>query len=266
MSKTKPNEAVLEAYEAGQRHFGENYVRRRARIPHGPLADAAGGQVQEMVDKARSLPDDIQWHYIGHLQTNKAKMVAQSACARQPRLRCAQPCAAPRWRQSPTSSSSRPWTAPSWRASSTGPANPSVRGASGGRGSGAVTRRAVPAGRERLGVFVQVNVSGEASKSGVEPDECESLVRHVLSECPKLRLHGLMTIGKTGDTTAKYFAVLAGLRDQLHAAGIPGLPTPLELSMGMSADFESAIEAGSTSVRLGSTIFGARDYSNRARG
>lgn len=56
-------------------------------------------------------------------------------------------------------------------------------------------------------MFVQVNVSGEASKSGVEPDACEGLVRHVLDECPRLRLRGLMTIGKTGDTTTRYFKV-----------------------------------------------------------
>lgn len=136
-------------------------------------------------------------------------------------------------------------------------------------------------------MFVQVNVSGEGSKSGVEPVACEGLVRHVLDECPRLRLRGLMTIGKTGDTTTKYFKVsgadaapracwrvrvsrnhphpqiLAAIREDLRAAGITALPDPLELSMGMSADFGSAIEAGSSSVRLGSTIFGARDYSKR---
>lgn len=109
-----------------------------------------------------------------------------------------------------------------------------------------------------LAVYVQVNTSGEAAKGGVESaDEAAALARHIAEDCPRLRLAGLMTIGAVGD--AGCFGALAEAR-AAAAAACAVEPDALELSMGMSGDFEAAIAAGSTSVRVGSTIFGERDY------
>ena len=112
---------------------------------------------------------------------------------------------------------------------------------------------------------MQVNTSGEASKSGVEPAEAVNLCRHIRDKCPRLKLQGLMTIGAiarskatTPETENEDFICLRETRDnvvkQLGLEGEGGL----ELSMGMSEDFEKAIEMGSDQVRVGSTIFGAR--------
>ena len=110
--------------------------------------------------------------------------------------------------------------------------------------------RAAAASGKRLTVFVQVRLGGEATKSGVEPDAASALVASV-RELPALDLRGLMAIPPPGDTR-KHFAALRRLGEAL------GLR---ELSMGMSDDFESAIEEGATLVRVGSAIFGARDIS-----
>ena len=109
-----------------------------------------------------------------------------------------------------------------------------------------------------LNVCLQVNVSGEASKSGVSPAEVARLAQAVQA-LPRLTLRGLMAIPEPTPDTAKLagqFALLAKLRDDLVSEGLP-LDT---LSMGMSADLELAIAAGATHVRIGSAIFGARDY------
>lgn len=106
-----------------------------------------------------------------------------------------------------------------------------------------------------------MNTSGEESKFGVEPDEAVALAEHVHKACPCLRLAGLMTIGQPDySSRPENFACLTQVRETV--AGALGIePSSLELSMGMSADFEQAVEMGSTNVRIGSTIFGARDYS-----
>ena len=113
-----------------------------------------------------------------------------------------------------------------------------------------------------MNVLVQVNTSSEESKDGVEPSKCKDLVRHVVSTCPHLKFCGLMTIGKLGDTSSACFELLAGLKEEILADEelLPLCPPPteFELSMGMSGDFETAIRAGATNVRIGSTIFGAR--------
>ncbi|KAL3702240.1 hypothetical protein R1sor_020262 [Riccia sorocarpa] len=115
-------------------------------------------------------------------------------------------------------------------------------------------------GRSPLKVLVQVNTSGEESKSGVEPSECVELAKHVKLECPNLVFSGLMTIGNPDYTsTPENFKCLSSCRDKVcEELQIP--PEECELSMGMSGDFEMAIEMGSTNVRVGSTIFGAREY------
>jgi len=111
-----------------------------------------------------------------------------------------------------------------------------------------------------LDVMVQVNVSGEATKSGVAPDDAADLVRTVAG-LPRLRLRGYMTIGLNSPDRAAVrsgYARLRTLRDELAGHGVPGAADATELSMGMSGDFADAIAEGATIVRLGSAVFGQR--------
>jgi len=197
VSKTFPEAALREAYAAGARQFGENYV-------------------QELTAKAAALADlpDLVWHFIGPLQSNKTRPVAELAhwVHSVDRLKIAERLAAQR-----------------------------------------------PAHLPALNVCLQVNVSGEASKSGCTPDELPALARAVAA-LPQLALRGLMCIPEpTPDTAslAEQFALLRRLKEQLVAEGLV-LDT---LSMGMSADLETAVAEGATLVRVGTAIFGARDYS-----
>jgi len=207
VSKTKPKEAVLEAYRQGQRHFGENYVKE--------LVEKGGDP-----DVLEQCPD-IRWHMIGPLQSNKVNKVLSV-----PNLHLLE-------------------TLHSAKLAST-------VNASWGRLGGKAGRP------DTLAVYVQVNTSGEAQKSGVPPEDACALARHVREACPYLALRGLMTIGGAG-TGAKDFKTLFECRAAVCAAlGVP--EESLELSMGMSGDFEEAIQAGSGNVRVGSTIFGARAY------
>ena len=111
-----------------------------------------------------------------------------------------------------------------------------------------------------LDVFVQINTSGEESKSGVSVDDSIGLCKHVIENCKRLNLKGVMTIGAPGDVDC--LEGLGKCRD-LVADALSRDPASIELSMGMSGDFETAIAKGSTNVRVGSTIFGQRDYSNK---
>ena len=109
-----------------------------------------------------------------------------------------------------------------------------------------------------------MNTSGEASKHGVEPNAATALARHIVNECaPALAFRGLMTIGMPDYTSRpENFECLRKCREEVCAA--LGLDVnAVELSMGMSGDFEAAVEMGSDSVRVGSSIFGARDYSKK---
>lgn len=195
VSKTFPAIAVREAWEAGQRRFGESYV-------------------QEALDKMDALQDlDIEWHFIGPLQSNKTRPVAERF---------------------------------TW-----------VHGIEREKIAQRLAQQRPP-GLPPLNVCIQVNVSGEASKHGVPPSEALALSRQVAA-LPGLKLRGYMTIPEpsrdTGILQAR-FQVLAGLLQQARAAGLP-LDT---LSMGMSDDLETAIMAGSTLVRVGTAIFGVRQY------
>lgn len=195
VSKTFPAAAVREVYAAGQRAFGENYV-------------------QELQAKAAELADlAITWHFIGPLQSNKTRIVAETAhwVHSIERLKIAERLSAQR-----------------------------------------------PAHLPPLNVCVQVNVSGEDSKSGCAPADAPALLRAVAA-LPQLRLRGLMCIPEpTPDsaTLAARFAVLRQLQAHMAAEGL-ALDT---LSMGMSSDMAAAIAAGSTMVRVGTAIFGARQY------
>ncbi|KAG0493991.1 hypothetical protein HPP92_004985 [Vanilla planifolia] len=121
-------------------------------------------------------------------------------------------------------------------------------------------RAVVSLGRNPLKILVQVNTSGEESKHGVEPSQCVELVEHVRMSCPNLIFSGLMTIGMLDySSTPENFNTLRKCRTEVcDALGIP--EDQCELSMGMSADFEQAIQMGSTNVRIGSIIFGPREY------
>ncbi len=207
VSKTKPPENILKAYECGQRHFGENYV-------------------QELIDKA-SNPllvglEDICWHFIGHLQRNKCNNLLSV-----PHIWCVE-----------TVSSDRLATSLdiSWGKKRTDPT-------------------------QKLLIFVQVNTSGEESKSGCDPAATVEIIRHIQHNCANLQFKGLMTIGRFGHdyTTGANpdFEMLVAIRRQVYKS-LSMSENECELSMGMSADFEEAIMAGSTNVRVGSTIFGAR--------
>ncbi|XP_023486307.2 pyridoxal phosphate homeostasis protein isoform X2 [Equus caballus] len=119
---------------------------------------------------------------------------------------------------------------------------------------------------ERLKIMVQINTSGEESKHGLLPSETVATVEHIKAKCPSLEFVGLMTIGSFGHDLSQGpnpdFQVLLSLREELCKK--LSIPTEqVELSMGMSLDFQHAIEVGSTNVRIGSTIFGERDHSKK---
>lgn len=194
VSKTKPAAAVREAYAAGIRDFGENYL-------------------QEALEKQAELSElPLIWHFIGPIQSNKTKPIAEHFAwvHSVDRLKIAQRL-----------SEQRPTDLPP------------------------------------LNICLQVNVSAEDSKSGCAPAELAALALAV-SQLPNLRLRGLMAIPEPTDDVAAQRAAFARLRELRD-----GLPQPLDtLSMGMSHDLDAAIAEGATWVRIGTALFGARDYSN----
>ena len=196
VSKSQPAGKIREAFGAGCGHFGENYV-------------------QEAVAKMTELADlPITWHFIGRLQANKAREVAERF---------------------------------DW-----------VHGVDRPRLAAALSK-ARPPSRGALNVCLQVNISGEPSKGGVAAGEVLQLAREVAA-MPALRLRGLMGMAAFTDDRAvqrAQFAVLRGALESLRDAGIEADT----LSMGMSDDFEAAIAEGSTMVRIGTAIFGARTQS-----
>lgn len=201
VSKTKPASAIEEAIGAGQRAFGENYV-------------------QEGVEKIRYFSEaghgDLQWHFIGPLQSNKSRLVAEHFdwCHTVDRLRIATRLSEQR-----------------------------------------------PANLPPLNVLIQVNISDETSKSGIAPGEIDALAAQVAA-LPGLRLRGLMAIPAPESDYEKQLSVarqMAVAFARLKAQH----PSADTLSLGMSDDMEAAIAAGSTMVRIGSAIFGARDYTKQ---
>ncbi|KAK6996525.1 hypothetical protein R3P38DRAFT_2565524 [Favolaschia claudopus] len=221
VSKYKPASDIQACFTDGQIDFGENYV-------------------QELEDKAKALPTEIRWHFIGTLQSNKAKVLAAI-----PNLYSVQTLT-------------------------------SIKAATG------LNKSLPPERTAPLNILIQVNTSGEDSKSGLGPlradtkdvaaAELTQLARHIIKECPRLRLQGLMTIGaleqslNAGNENAD-FERLKETRDVLIKAlaeefgvGVDkwGEHGRLLLSMGMSSDFEAALTAGSDIVRVGTGIFGTR--------
>ena len=247
VSKTKPLTLLQVAYDAGCRCFGENYV-------------------QELVEKMHAWNDrrDVQWHFIGALQSNKCKQLVQ----------CCSFTTTSEEHGTTTTTTTDVTRLTVETVSSTKLAqklNNAVQNLLDEAAIGETTNIADPhpqsppqqqQQQQQLKVFVQVNTSGEDSKSGVEAgSDCVELCRYIIEDCPALQLRGLMTIGAIGD--ASCFATLRQCRDEVLMA-LDGRVSALELSMGMSDDFEQAIHAGATNVRVGSTIFGARDYSQKS--
>jgi PLP dependent protein len=197
VSKTFPADDVRAAFDAGQRAFGENYVQEGI------------AKIAELAD----LRSDIEWHYIGPLQSNKTKLVAEQFdwVHSIDRLKIAERLSAQR-----------------------------------------------PEGTPALNVCIQINVSGEESKSGVSPDEAAALA-HAVAALPGLRLRGLMSIPEPAESQQEQRVPHARLRELMHALNADGLSLDT-LSMGMSADLEAAVLEGATMVRIGTAIFGKRTY------
>ncbi|MHC6227874.1 YggS family pyridoxal phosphate-dependent enzyme [Pseudomonas sp. X10] len=192
VSKTKPASAIREAFAAGARDVGENY-----------LQEALGKQ-----EELRDLP--LSWHFIGPIQSNKTRAIAEHFdwVHSVDRLKIAQRLSEQR-----------------------------------------------PAGLPPLNICLQVNVSGEDSKSGCAPAELPALAKAVAA-LPSLRLRGLMAIPEPTEDRSAQEAAFATLRQLQEGLGLD-LDT---LSMGMSHDLEAAVAQGATWVRIGTALFGARDY------
>ncbi len=193
VSKTFPSEVVREVAEAGQCLFGEN-------------------RAQEAVEKIPMLPDSLRWHFIGHLQRNKARKIL--------------------------------------------PLVEAVHSVDSLRLAGHINQVAADLGLSPK-VYLEVNIAGEASKHGFQPGDLRASMQALLA-LPQLEILGLMAVppvGPDAGASRPWFLAMRALRDELSAAH--GVPLG-GLSMGMSNDFEVAIEEGSTIVRVGSSIFGRR--------
>jgi len=181
--------------------------------------------------KSSEMPDDVQWHFIGPLQSNKAAPLVKTVGLN--KLACIETVSTMKL-ASKLNRAAETWNEESGIEET-----------------------------KKLGIYIQVNTSGEESKSGVSPgEEVIHLAKEISSECPMLSIDGLMTIGAPGDYSC--FDTLVKCREDV-AAALGKDVNDLELSMGMSGDFEVAIAKGATSVRVGSTIFGERDYSNLSK-
>ena len=196
VSKKQPVSAILAAAEAGQRDFGENFV-------------------QEGLEKIAACDrNDLVWHFIGHLQTNKTRTVAAHFdwVHTVDRLKIAERLSAQR-----------------------------------------------PAEKDDLNICLQVNIDNEAAKSGVSADDVLALA-HSVAELPRIRLRGLMCLPQNRSDFEAQRQPFAKLRQLLELLQNEGIAVDT-LSMGMSGDYAAAIAEGSTIVRIGTAIFGARPTS-----
>ncbi len=192
VSKFHPAEAIAEAYQAGERDFGESHV-------------------QELARKQESLPKDIRWHFIGHLQTNKVRTIVPYIYL--------------------------------------------IHSVDSLRLLETLQKEAARIGR-RVAVLLEVHVAKEETKSGFLPDELQALLESgALSAMPNIEVKGIMGMATNTDDTTEIKRCFDALAAIYHAH-----TEWTVLSMGMSEDYELAIEAGSNMVRIGSAIFGERDY------
>lgn len=202
ISKFHPNEAILEAYEAGQRIFGES-------------------KVQEMTRKHEQLPKDIAWHFIGHLQTNKVKYIAPYVSL--------------------------------------------IHSIDSIHLLTEVNKQAAKA-RRVIDCLLQIHIAQEETKFGFTPDECRMLLSDgQWKAMSSIRLCGLMGMATNTDNMEQVqqeFNDLHALFKEIQTTWMSDAPWFKELSMGMTHDYPQAIRAGSTLVRIGTRIFGERNYPN----
>ncbi|MCK5437551.1 MAG: YggS family pyridoxal phosphate-dependent enzyme [Desulfobulbaceae bacterium] len=196
VSKRKPVELIRDAVDCGQLVFGENYL-------------------QESKEKILTLGRDLTWHFIGHLQSNKARAAAElfQVIETVDRLKLANGL-----------------------------------------------EKHLAALNRTMDVLVQVNVGRESQKGGVLPEDAEKLIREI-SLCSHLKVKGLMAMPPffaDSENARPFFQEMRQLGEDLTTKGLIGRHGPLELSMGMTGDFEVAIEEGATSVRIGTALFGPR--------
>lgn len=200
VSKFHPAEAIKEAYDAGQRIFGES-------------------RAAELTDKVAKLPDDIVWHFIGHLQTNKVRPVVAAASV--------------------------------------------IQSIDSERLLLAVDREAEKQGRH-IDVLLQLHVAAEETKFGLTPDESIELATRVVPQLKAVTVTGVMGMASnTPDDQQRIEADFRAIRDtfgRLAAGPLSGEPRFTVCSMGMSDDRSIAIECGSNMVRIGTDIFGQREY------
>ena len=199
VSKTKPNEDILEAYTSGQRIFGEN-------------------KVQELATKSELLPKDIQWHMIGHLQRNKVKYIA--------------------------------------------PFVDLIHSIDSLRLLNEVEKQGKKTGRT-IHCLLQVFIADEETKFGLDESEVIELINNpTLASMEYVKIVGLMGMATFTDDKDKIrseFKELKSIFDKVAAFDLPANIEMTELSMGMSGDYQIAIEEGSTLIRVGSSIFGSRN-------
>lgn len=231
VSKLKPASDILALHNppASHLHFGENYV-------------------QELLEKSRLLPTTIHWHFIGGLQSNKCLSLARDVKGL-------------------------------WAVESVDTEKKASLLDKGWGERQKLSSEKEEGGEEkenaqsRLRVFVQVNTSGEENKSGVEPTAAPALCQFIRDKCPRLKLQGLMTIGAIARSKAtgpgqenEDFLCLKETRDRVvKELDLQGAEQDLELSMGMSDDYEGAIVLGSDQVRVGTSIFGERPPKAQAK-
>jgi PLP dependent protein len=203
VSKTKPIELLQEAYDAGQRIFGEN-------------------KVQEMEIKYAALPKDIEWHMIGHLQTNKVKYIAPFVSL--------------------------------------------IHSVDSVKLLEEINKQGKKNDRIVL-CLLQIYIANEETKFGFSEEEVLDLITNYPPSFSHVQIAGLMgmaTFTDNQEQIRKEFNGLKKLFEKLKEMKLPSRVEMKELSMGMSADYKIAVEEGSTFVRIGSSIFGERNYSNQS--
>ncbi|MBQ9504257.1 MAG: YggS family pyridoxal phosphate-dependent enzyme [Lachnospiraceae bacterium] len=197
VSKTKPVELIMEAYDAGIRDFGEN-------------------KVQELLEKYDRCPQDIRWHLIGHLQTNKVKYIVDKVAM--------------------------------------------IHSVDSLKLAEEISRQAVKK-NVSVDILVEVNIADETTKYGISYEECQDLVVAIIG-LPNITVRGLMCIApytENSEENRKYFEKLCKLNVDIKQKMSNNTFTGV-LSMGMTGDYEVAIEEGATYVRVGTGIFGERNY------
>ena len=193
VSKTKPNEKILEAYNLGIKDFGENYV-------------------QELTTKMDTLPKDIKWHMIGHLQTNKVKDLVKRNIYL-------------------------------------------IQSVDSLKLAKEINKEAIK-NNKKVNILIEVKTSSEESKTGLPPEELDNLIKEV-KELKNINLLGLMTIGPNTENEEEIRKAFKLLKEQKDKYNLN------ILSMGMTNDYKIAISEGSNLIRIGTKIFGPRDYSKK---